>query len=180
MFHGAMNRGADVQIDLTISFEESVFGVSKRVRIPYRRKGSETIEIPVPAGIDSGARLHLTGRGEPSKDGKAPSGDLYIRVLVQEHPIFHRQGGDIVCKIDLTPAEALLGVEKEIRGLRDEKLAVYVPERSVEGTQIIFQDKGIPRPSGTGRLIVLCHIVYPNSMSRKVRELLTDLQKEGW
>ena len=57
MFHGVINRGADVQTDMTISFEESVFGVKKTVQIPYRRKASETIEVPIPAGVESGLSL---------------------------------------------------------------------------------------------------------------------------
>ena len=180
MFHGMMNRGADVQIDLTILFEEAVFGTRKKITIPYRRKGTETVEVGIPAGIEPGMRVKLQGRGEPSKDGKAPPGDLYIRVLVQEHKQFERHGGDIVGRLNLTPTEALLGTTKELRDVKNEKLSVTVPEMSNEGSPIIFQGRGIPQPAGTGRLVILCHIVYPRSISKKARDLLSELRKEGW
>ena len=180
MFRGAMNRGADVQIDLTISFEESVFGTAKRITVPYRRKTADAIEVQVPAGIESGSRLQYSGRGEPSKDGRSSPGDLFVRIQVQKHPSFERRGGDIVCQLPLTPSEAMLGTRKEIQDVRGNALAVVVPEMSREGTHIVFQGRGIPRPSGNDRLIVFCHIVYPKKLSRKAREMLEELQKEGF
>ena len=180
MFRGVVNRGVDVQIDLTISFEESVFGVTKRITVPYRRKASEAIEVQVPVGIEAGSRLRYPGRGEPSKDGQSSSGDLFIRVQVQKHSSFERQGGDIVCPLSLTPSEAILGTTKEIQDVRGNALAVTVPEMSREGTHIVFQGRGIPRPAGNDRLIVFCHIVYPKKMNRKAREMLKELQKEGF
>ena len=180
MFRGAMNRGADIQMDLTISFEESVFGTAKQVTIPYRRKASETVEVQVPAGIEPGTRIQYRGRGEPSKDGQAPAGDLFVRVQVQKHPMFQRRGGDIVCPLTLTPSEAVLGTTKEIQDIRGNALAVTVPEMSKEGTHIVFQGKGIPRPAGNDRLIVFCHITYPKKLSKKAKKILEDLQKEGF
>ena len=180
IFRGAMNRGADAQVDIIISFEESIFGVQKKIRIPYRRKAEETIEVQIPAGTESGTALRLSGRGEPSKDGRSQPGDLYIRVRVQEDNRFQRHGGDIVTVLELMPTEALLGTKKEIRDVRGEKLIVAVPKMSTDGTTIIFSDKGIPQPAGTGRLVVLCKIVYPKSMTGKVQTLLESLQKEGW
>lgn len=180
MFHGVMNRGEDIQIDLSVSFEESVFGAVKRISVLYRRKGTEMIEVRMPAGISSGARIQFSGRGEPSKDGRAPAGDLYVRVDIRQHEHFERHGGDIVYKLELTPTEALLGVTKELRDVRGDTVSVTVPEMSREGSHIVLQGRGIPQPAGTGRLIVLCHIVYPKRMSGKTRSLLSDLRKEGW
>ena len=180
MFRGVMNRGADIQIDLTISFEESVFGTTKQITVPYRRKASETIEIQIAAGVEPGARLQITSRGEPSKDGQAQPGDLFIRIQVQQHPSFKRQGGDIIYPLHLTPSEALLGTTKEIQDVRGETLAVTIPEMSKEGTHIIIQGRGIPKPAGNDRLIIFCHITYPKKLSKKAREMLKDLQKEGF
>ena len=180
MFRGAMNRGANVQIDLTISFEESIFGTTKRVTIPYRRKASETIEVQVPAGIEPGARIQYRGRGEPSKDGQSAPGDLLVQIQVQGHPTFERRGGDVICQLKITPSEAVLGTTKEIQDIRGNTLAVKVPEMSRERTQIVFQGRGIPRPAGNDRLIVFCHIVYPKKLTRKAKQILQDLQKEGF
>ena len=180
IFRGMVNRGADVQVDITISFEESVFGTTKRITVPYRRKASETIEMQVPAGIEPGSRIQYPGRGEPSKDGQSSPGDLFVRIQVQKHPSFERRGGDIVCPLSLTPSEAVLGTTKEIQDVRGNTLAVVVPEMSKEGTHIILQGHGIPRPAGSDRLIVFCHITYPKKLSKKAKEMLKDLQKEGF
>ena len=181
MFRGVINRGADVQIDITIAFKESIFGVQKTVRIPYRRKEAENITFPIPAGIAPGTTLRMQGRGEPSKDGKAPAGDLLVRVFVEESAIFQRRGGDIIRLLQLTPTEAMLGTKKEIEDLEDKKVTVTIPEQSKEGTPIVLQGKGIPtQAGGTGRLIVVCQIIYPKSISRKAKQLLEELQKEGW
>ena len=180
IFRNAMNRGADVQVDIRISFEESVFGTKKKITVPYRRKKTETIEIPIPAGVQHGTTFHIPGKGEPSGDGKGQPGDMYVQVAVEESDVFERHGGDLVRRLSLTPTEALLGTKKEIRDVRGEKINVVVPEASKEGTPIVVQGKGIPRPAGTDRLVVLCHIVYPKRMSNKARELLGELKKEGW
>lgn len=180
MFRGAMNRGEDVLIDLTISFEESVFGVVKKITVPYRRRASETVEVRIPAGVVPGTRIQFSGQGEPSKDGHAFSGNLFVRVSVQEHAQFKRQGGDIVCSLPLTPAEAVLGTKKEIQDVRGSALAITVPEMSTEGTAIVFRGRGIPRPAGNDRLIVFCHIMYPKKMNRKVREMFEELRGQGW
>ena len=180
MFRGAANRGVDIQIDLTISFEESVYGVEKQIRVPYRRKAAATVNITIPAGVESGSRLRLSGAGEPAKESGMPAGDLYIRVAVQEDARFRRHGGDIVCVLEITPTEALLGAKKEVRGLRNEVIPVTVPEMSSDSTGIVVVGKGMPQPAGTGRLVVVCKIVYPKRMSTKTRNLLKELQKEGW
>ena len=180
VFRGAMNRGEDILIDITISFEESVFGAAKKITIPYRRKASETIEVRVPAGIVPGSRIQFSGRGEPSKDGQSAPGNLFIQINVQEHQQFKRQGGDIVCSLPLTPAEAILGTKKEMQDIRGGTLAVNVPEMSTEGTAIVFQGKGIPRPAGNDRLVVFCHVVYPKKMNKKIREMFEELRGEGW
>ena len=180
LFRGHMNRGEDILIDITIAFEESVFGVEKKMNISYRRKSTELLSVPIPAGIQPGSRMRFQQKGEPSKDGNGTPGDLYIRIAIQQHPQFQRHGNDIVSSITVTPTEALLGVTKDIRDIRGAALTVKIPELSKEGTPIVFEGKGIPKPNGSGRLIVLCHIEYPKSISSKVRDLLTELQKAGW
>ena len=180
VFRGAMGRGEDILIDLTITFEESIFGVTKKIVVPYRRKSSESIEVPVPAGIESGSRLQFQGRGEPPKDGRSSPGNLFIRVRVQEHNHFERNGGDVQCFLSLTPTEAILGTKKEMRDLRGDMFEIVVPEMSGEGTSVAIHGKGIPQPVGTGRLVVIFRIMYPNKITRKVRTLLQSLREEGW
>ena len=180
MFYGAMNRGEDIQADIVISFETAVFGGVKKITIPYRKKKAEEIEINIPAGVESGMKLRLTGKGEPAKDPKLASGDLYIRITVNESKHFRKMGGDIIYTLALTPTEALLGAQKEIPDIRSGTISVKVPELSKDGTAIGIPKKGIPQPAGTGRIIVVCAITYPKKMTSKARKLFEELKKEGW
>ena len=136
--------------------------------------------MQIPGGIEHGTRLRFPGKGEPSRDGRAAPGDLYMQILVEQHKHFRRQGGDIICALELTPAEANAGSKKRNKRHPGEKIEVSVPEMSQEGTQIMLQGKGIPYPAGTGRLVVLCHIHYPKKMSKKAKEMLKNLREEGW
>ena len=180
MFRGAINRGADIQINVPVTFREAIFGVQKQVRIPYRRKETATLTIPIPAGVEEGTVLRVQGQGEPSKDAKAPSGDLLIRIAVENNALFERRGGDLIRFLSLTPTEAILGTKKKIEDLKGEVVLVDVPEQSKEGSAIILSGRGIPHPTGTNRLIVLCRVNYPKSLSRSAKKLFESLQKEGW
>lgn len=180
MFHGMVNRGEDIQADIVISFEAAVFGTMKKITIPYRRKKAEEINVVIPAGVESGMHIRMDGKGEPAKDAKAPPGDLFIRITVTESPHFHKRGGDIIHTLTLTPTEALLGAEKEIPDIRSGKFTVRIPELSQEGTAIAVEGRGIPRPAGTGRMVIVCKVAYPKKVSSRARELLEELRKEGW
>ena len=179
IFKNAMNRGRDVQIDVQITFKESIFGVEKNISIPYRNKKTETIKVSIPAGIEHGQGVALNGKGEPGRDKSSRPGDLIIRVVIEKHATLTRHGADLVYPLSLTISEALLGTIKKIKDLKDEKIKIIVPGLTKEGSTILIQGHGIPRPAGNDRLIILCHIKYPKRLSSKEKELLSELQKEG-
>lgn len=174
-----MRRGQDIQMDVPLSFKEAVLGTSKRITVPYRGKDKETFSIEVPVGVESGTRLRLTGRGEPSKQGNAPAGDLYIRIVVNPDSRFETRNGDLITHLDLTPSEAILGVERKVVDIHGDNLNILIPPLSKDGSHIIIKGKGIPYPNGNDRLIVICRVVYPRKISKKAKKLLEELREEG-
>lgn len=179
VFQGAMNKGSDIKINIQITFEESIFGATKTISIPYRRKHTEKINITIPAGIENQSHIKIEGRGEPAKDKKYEDGDLYVLISVKEHKDFKRHGGELILPISLLPTEALLGTKKELNDLKGEPLLLNIPELTKEGDTLSLDGKGIPRPVGSGRLIVLCHIRSPKKLSSKAKDLLEQLKNEG-
>ena len=180
-FTGSAFRGADVVINVELTFEESILGTTKRFTIPYRRKPAGTVEIPFGPGIFDGAELIMRERGEPAPDPRLRPGDLHVRVRVKGHPQFRREKRDVVCDLKLTVTEALLGAVKEIVWVNGTTVSVTVPERTRHGDRLPVTSVALPPSDQFNQVVAVCAIAYPKKrMSGKVRELLDGLQKEGW
>ncbi|MCX7842684.1 MAG: molecular chaperone DnaJ [Clostridia bacterium] len=135
---------------------------------------SVVIKINVPAGIDDGQTISLRGEGEPGSKG-GPSGDLYITVRVKPHPIFQRQGTDVLCDIPITFVQAALGAELEVPTL-DGKVKYNIPEGTQTGSVFRLKGKGIPflRGNGRGDQYVKVVIEVPKHLSEKQKALLKE------
>jgi molecular chaperone DnaJ len=138
------------------------------------RDGS--IEVRIPAGVDSGTRLRVTGEGEPGING-GPTGDLYIFLEVKEHPFFERRNADLYCTIPVTMAQAALGCEIVVQTLAgDEDLRI--PEGTQTGTIFRLKGKGLPNPNGgKGDLFVNVRVVTPLKLTREQRKLFEQLEQ---
>ena len=130
------------------------------------------LEISVPAGIDDGQILPVRGQGEPGVKG-GPPGDLYLSIRVKPHPIFKRDGYDILCEIPITFVQAALGAEIEIPTLEG-KEKIIIPEGTQTGTVFRFKGKGIPvlRGSGRGTQHVKVSVEVPKKLNEKQKEVL--------
>lgn len=137
----------------------------------------EEISINLPAGIRDGEMIRMSGRGEAITKGTA--GDLYIKVNVAAHPVFKREGNDLVMNLDLKLSDALLGTEYPIQTL-DGEIQVKIPE-SVSINEILrVKGKGVPYSKNKrGDLLIKLKIKLPGKLSRKSRELIEQLKKEG-
>ncbi|MFW1754373.1 molecular chaperone DnaJ [Acinetobacter wanghuae] len=135
----------------------------------------QTLEVTIPAGVDNGDRVRLTGKGEAIRDGQ--SGDLYVEVQVREHEIFQRDGADLYMDVPVSIADAALGKEIEIPTLEG-RVSLKVPEGTQTGKLFRLRGKGVKpvRTSMQGDL--LCRIVVetPVHLSARQRELLKELQ----
>ncbi|MBW7458924.1 molecular chaperone DnaJ, partial [Paenibacillus sepulcri] len=135
-------------------------------------KRQRKINIKIPAGVDDGAQIRMTGEGEGGTRG-GPSGDLYIVIRVKAHDFFERENDDIYCEVPLTFVQAALGDEIEIPTLT-EKVKLKVPSGTQTGTYFRLKGKGVPRLRGYGQgdQHVKVTIVTPTNLSDEQKELL--------
>ncbi|MBI2482278.1 MAG: molecular chaperone DnaJ [Candidatus Vogelbacteria bacterium] len=139
-------------------------------------KQSEEIKIVVPAGINHGEMIRMTGRGEAVARGVA--GDLYIKVHVESHRTLHREGSDLLMDLTIKLSEALLGAERKIETL-DGQLTLIIPEGVKYGERLRIKGKGVPKGSKRGDLLVRVTFTTPTKLSRSARKLIEELKREG-
>jgi molecular chaperone DnaJ len=144
-----------------------------------RIRGKKTISLRIPAGVETGSRLKLSGEGEPGIQG-GPPGDLYVVLTVAEHPIFTREGQDVICEIPISFAQAALGCELEVPTLEG-KVKIKVPAGTQSGKVLQLAGKGIPSLQGYGRgnELIILRVETPTRLTSRQRELLEDFAREG-
>jgi molecular chaperone DnaJ len=147
-----------------------------------RVKKNKVLEVSIPAGIDEGQRIRLTGKGEPGMNG-GPPGDLYVEIHIKPHEVFQRDGDDLHCEVPIGFPEAALGAEIEVPTLGG-KANITVPDGTQSGKTFRLRGKGVKgvRSSYPGDLY--CHIVVetPVRLTDKQKKMMRDLAtslKEG-
>jgi molecular chaperone DnaJ len=142
----------------------------------YIRKDKK-LKINIPAGVDTGTRLRLTGEGQPGVNG-GPPGDLYVLLKVKEHPIFDRVDDDLHCTVPVNVAQAALGTELDILTF-DGLESVKIPEGTQKGSKIKLKGLGVPNLQGRGRgdLYVNIDVKIPTKLSREQRKLFEQLRE---
>jgi molecular chaperone DnaJ len=142
-----------------------------------RIEREKMLEIKIPAGVDTGSRLRVTGEGEAGEQS-GPSGDLYVVVHVKEHDYFERRDANLYCSVPVSFAQAALGVETTVRTL-DGPETLRVPEGTQTGRVFRLKGKGMPVLGGRGRgdQYVAVSVVTPTNLSREQRRLLEELSK---
>ena len=239
------SRGSDISIDINLNFEESIFGVTRKVlltknstctvcegsgakkgsavvtcttcngagkihearqtmmgsfstvrecttcngtgKVPKERctncagggvaRAQEEIQIKVPAGIQNGEVIRMTGRGEALKG--AQSGDLYIKINVEQHKTIKRDGSTLYVKQPIKLTDALLGATYKIPTL-DGNIEINIPAGITHGELLRIKNKGVP-VNGTARgdFMVRIEIQNPKSLSKKAKKLVEELRAEG-
>ncbi len=140
-------------------------------------KKQRKIHIKVPAGIDDGTQLRVSGEGEAGTKG-GPSGDLYVVIRVKPHDFFEREGDDIYCEVPLTFAQSALGDEIEVPTI-DGRVKLKIPAGTQTDTFFRLKGKGVPRLRGVGQgdQHVKVVIVTPTKLTDKQKELLKEFGK---
>jgi len=143
------------------------------------KKEKKTLRVKIPAGIDSGQTIRLSGEGEAGLYG-SPAGDLFITVAVDDDPNFIRKGYDIHTKESISFSQAALGDKISIETL-DGSIKLKVPEGTQSGTKIRLRGRGVPHLGGRARgdHVVEAQIETPKRLTRKQKKILQDLQDEG-
>ncbi|MFA6251638.1 MAG: molecular chaperone DnaJ [Candidatus Paceibacterota bacterium] len=135
------------------------------------------IDLGIPAGINNGEMLKMTGQGEEIQSGHA--GDLYIKVNVKAHPIFKRDGLNLTMDLPIKLTDALTGMTYNLKTLEGNTIEVKIPEGINHNELLRVRGKGVPSNRGRGDIILRIVIKMPSKLSRKSKELIEELKKEG-
>jgi DnaJ-class molecular chaperone len=157
-------RGQDAQYRLEIDFLEAVNGAKKRITLP----DGGTLDVTIPAGVDEGQVMRLKGKGMPGVGGAEP-GDALVEILVKPHPVFKREGDDIVVDVPITFDEAVLGGKVEVPTITGNVFAT-VPPGTNTGKILRLKGRGIKRKNGKlGDELVKLTVVMPDRIDEDLK-----------
>jgi molecular chaperone DnaJ len=139
-----------------------------------------SLSVNIPAGIEDGTRIRLTGEGEAGLRG-GPTGDLYIFLSVKPHPFFQREGADLHCRAPITMVQAALGGEIKVRGVDGTEIKVKVDEGAQSGRQFKIKGRGMPvlRSRDCGDLYIQAVVETPQNLTKRQKELLAEFENES-
>ncbi|OIV46999.1 molecular chaperone DnaJ [Sodalis sp. TME1] len=142
-----------------------------------RVEKSKTLSVKIPAGVDTGDRIRLTGEGEAGEHG-AGAGDLYVQVQVRKHPIFEREENNLYCEVPINFAMAALGGEIEVPTL-DGRVKLKVPAETQTGKLFRMRGKGVKSVRGGSQGDLLCRVVVetPVKLNERQKQLLRELEE---
>jgi molecular chaperone DnaJ len=134
---------------------------------------TRTLNVRIPAGVGDGQKIRLSGRGEPGNRG-GPAGDLYVLIKVREHPLFGREGDDLMLTVPITFPEAVNGVDLTLPTMEG-SVTVRVPPGTPSGRVLRVRGRGVTRRDGsTGDLLVTVDIAIPKELSEAARKALDE------
>jgi molecular chaperone DnaJ len=141
-----------------------------------RVERERTLSVKIPAGVETGNTIRLTGEGELGSYG-GPPGDLYVYLAVDEHPLFKRDGQDIICDVPISFAQAALGAEIEVPTLTG-STKLKIPTGTQPGHVIRLRGKGFPHLRGSGSGDQLCRVAVevPSKLTSRQKELLQEFE----
>jgi molecular chaperone DnaJ len=152
-----------------------------------RVRARRAINVQVPPGVDSGNRIQMSGQGEVGPGG-GPAGDLYVEIDVEQHPVFIRQGDDLLCTVSLPMTAAALGTSVELPTLEadvaratdsdvERTMRIDIRPGTQSGEQLVARGRGVPRLRGTGRGDVVATVVVetPTKLDAEQEELMRQL-----
>jgi molecular chaperone DnaJ len=195
-------RGADVEVPVTIDFLEAVRGTSRTMAVrkpdrctvcggsgqnaqgrPCPRCGGageveevSRLNVKIPAGVDRGSRVRLAGKGGAGSAG-APAGDLYIVVDVRPHSALEREGNDLTLDVPVTVGEAALGARINVP-TPDGEVSLRIPAGTQSGSRLRLRGRGVPALHGRGRGDLYVRVmVHVPAVSEKTREAIAELER---
>ncbi len=172
-------KGQDMEMELALTFQEAAMGGEKKIRF-NRGNRVEEITVKIPAGIESGKRLRLSGKGGEGMRGM-PTGDLYLKLNVAEDPTFKRQGSDLTVDKEIKVSEALLGTTVEVPTLDGSK-RIKVPAGTQSHSRVRLKGFGLPRLQGGGKgdEYVRLIVKLPKVLNDRQKKLAEEMKKEGF
>ncbi len=167
-------KGGTVRAKLSISLRQALNGATLTIKV-----GGSPIKVRIPAGIKDGQKVRVKGHGKPGLHG-GPTGDLEVAVTVKPHPVYSREGNDLVVTLPVTVSEAILGTVVDVPMIDGGTAAVKVPAGSSSGAEIRVRGKGVSTSKVSGDLIARVAIQVPEKPNRELKRLAKEMaQAEG-
>ena len=162
---GTIALDLDLSVSMTVSLEEAVKGVEKRVRLPTGKE----LNVKIPAGVVAGQQIRLKGQGDTAP-GHRP-GDLLITVNIAPHPFFKVDGSDLRLDLSITLYEAVLGGKIRVPTLGS-AVELSIPKNTSSGRIFRLKGKGLPKSAGAGDLLVTTRIMLPDGNDAELEALM--------
>jgi DnaJ-class molecular chaperone len=166
----SIKRGEDIDVEVELTLEEAFNGSARLVQV-----GSKRLEVKVPAGVETGSKIRLSGKAGSGKD----AGDLYLIAKVQPHPVFSRNGADLTRELPITLGEALLGGEVDVDTLRG-RVLLKVPAGTQQGQTFRLTGQGMPRlkGEGSGDLYARIKVLMPGKLEGRQRQAAEEFLRQ--
>ncbi len=174
------HRGRDTIYELPVSLADIYNGAEKVITFPRPGGGQERISVKIPAGIETGKKLRLKGKGEPGAAGGA-AGDLIIQIKVAPDSTFTRQGDDLYLDWPVSLTTAVLGGTVPVRSLSGQEFSVKIPPGTQSGQKLRLKGQGLPKMNSAkrGDLFVRPKVAIPKKLTKEQKEIMHQLAEAG-
>ena len=172
-------KGSDVTYELSVSLNEILNGSEKTISL-RRENRTENVSVKVPKGIKSGQKLRLAGKGSPSPYG-GPPGDLYLVINEQPHPVFSRDGNNLIVEKHISFSKACLGSVISVTSLEGKELKVKVPAGIQPHAKLRLKGHGLPagKTGDRGDIYVKVSVDVPKTLTGDQKKLVKELSEKG-
>lgn len=173
--HSRSVRGQNVEADLTIPFEVAALGGKQPFTVNYSGK-QKTFSVNIKPGIEDGEKIRLRGQGSPGYGGQP--GDLILTVHISPHPVFYREGLNIISKVKINLAQALLGTKIQVSTVEGKKVQLKIHPGSQNGQRLRLKKMGIKTKDGrVGDQFVELEVVLPESLDRSQKKMIEEFAR---
>lgn len=181
---GGPAAGSNLHLEMSLPFGDAIHGTTLTVTIPReverggrRVRVSENVNVRIPRGIEDGGRVRIPGKGNEGSGG-GPPGDAFVNIRVEPHPLFRRDGADLVCEVPVGIVKATLGGDVEVPTL-DGRATIKVPPGTRGGQRFRLKGRGIPAVGGrpAGDLYASVQVVTPRDLDERSRQLLEEFAR---
>ncbi len=172
-------KGNDLTYELSVSLEEILSGSEKTISL--RREGrTENVSVKIPRGMKAGQKLRLAGKGSPSPYG-GPPGDLFLIINEQAHPVFIREGNNLIVEQHIPFSKACLGSEVNVKSLEGKDLKVKVPAGIQPQAKLRLKGHGLPagKTGGRGDIYVKFTVDIPKKLTKEQKKVIQELTDKG-
>lgn len=169
-------KGENIETEIKVSLEDAFYGLEKKISLRTVEGKMKTFSVKIPEGIRNGEKIRLIGQGKKGVNG-GKSGDLFIKIDIEDNKVFKLYGSDLCTDLKLTPWEAALGTRVDIKTI-DGETKVYIPQGIQSGEKIKIPSKGYKDgKGGRGDLVAEIKIMVPKKLELDEQEMFEKLKE---